>query len=132
MKLEDQVCTKEQAKKLKELGVEQKGLFVHINAKYSSSNILLLENIHSMDLEEERFSAFTVAELGVMITSDKIIDWPVGVGYDNKDWHLFYTKNKYRDIDKSKHEAYIRAAMLIYLLENNYTTSEEVNKRLYA
>jgi hypothetical protein len=134
MKLIDQVCTLEQAQKLNDLGIVQ-GLSVFFYDTWmADKNKLQFNSGHQSgdgyNNAESCFSAFTVAELGVMITSDMIINWPIAVGYDNKKWHLFYTKNKYRDIHKSKYEAIVRAEMLIYLLEKGLTTVEKINQRL--
>ena len=140
MKLQDQVCTLEQAKKLKKLGVEQKSLFAHINGKHSSANILLPENIHSMDLEEERFSAFTVAELGVMLP--KVIKKD-GMKYrfranreSNGLWHLkirtLSPEGKMLPlcITQNLNEAEARADMLIKLLEKELITVQWINDLL--
>jgi len=74
MKLEDQVCSLELAKRLKELGVKQESVFTW----YQSTRAIIKEN---KTLGEEKFwtvwwnrnytrdqySAFTVAELGEML-----------------------------------------------------------------
>lgn len=84
MKLEDQVCTIEQAKKLKELGVAQVSLFFHRKYQYTKHKLRHNGNrptptqtifndigygseLHGDYVMTESHSAFTVAELGVMM-----------------------------------------------------------------
>jgi len=119
MKLEDQVCSLELAKKLKELGVDQDSYFYwcrirdletdHISIK-SESQIQTLENHYQVD---KITSAFTVAELGEMLPS--FID----------SWHVKRTWECSVKLDRdggmtfcAKTEADARAKMLIYLLKN--------------
>jgi len=63
MKLEDQVCSLELAKKLKELGVKQESYWSWLkgDADYGDEPYLLG---CTTKLEEDECSAFTVAELG--------------------------------------------------------------------
>lgn len=87
MKLEQQVCTLEQAKRLKELGVKQDSIFYWIETyinrtrkfkvlpKYNEDGFDLVENeslqgIISGTSKNECYSAFTVAELGEMLPRD--------------------------------------------------------------
>lgn len=147
MKLEQQVCSLELAKKLKELGVKQESLFWWGMYKQSNQfygDFKVCTELHTADKVNYSFeySAFTVAELGEML--------PATIG--EKTW-LNYTKslngwsgtcetisyNKWEDKgnylepvricefsivphsknEKSeKSEADIRAEMLIYLIEN--------------
>lgn len=96
MKLEQQVCSLELSKKLKELGVKQESLFYWSNCceKEFTLECSLWHDIetwewgngHTLENVETKYSAFTVAELGEI-----------------------HTEN----------EADIRAKALIYLLENN-------------
>jgi hypothetical protein len=93
MKLSEQVCALEQAKKLYALGVERRSLFYHFHGR-----------IEHEAFGSEYYSAFTVAELGVMLP-------PFTYSWMGN-------------------EAECRAAQLIYLLENNLVTPAETNQRL--
>ncbi len=76
MNLENQVCSLELAKKLKELGVKQESLFYWFKT-FMSEDDYMLHVIHHYHLEVDRkiffnhfpdnYSAFTVAELGNML-----------------------------------------------------------------
>lgn len=115
MKIEQQVCTLEQAKRLKELGIEQRSIFYHFGGK-----------VTNVAWGNDYFAAFTVAELGVMLLSDcktQIIS-----GYWSASFHSLNNKSYYESGFTTEAEA--RAAMLIYLLENNLTTASSVNTRL--
>lgn len=94
------------------------------------------------------YPAFTVAELGAMLpdqipTNSNIVfaeliirnngEW--GVGYDvdrQTDGGYGATVKSLHCVQFSTTEAAARAAMLIYLLENNYITAENCNKALQA
>lgn len=139
MKLSEQVCTLEQAKKLYALGVERRSLFYHFHGR-----------IEHEAFGSEYYSAFTVAELGVMLQKGEI-GIPVYESEINTSSETFTTVsietwitpnifncaivNKefpdrvYKEC-KSRYEAEARAAMLIYLLENNLVTPAEINQRL--
>jgi hypothetical protein len=84
MKLEEQVCSLEISKKLKELGVMQESLFYydyapHIGKKNKNLNEPILsfwgnvpweDQFHNRIYDKESFiSAFTVSELGEMLPS---------------------------------------------------------------
>ena len=63
--IEQQVCSLELSKRLKELGARQESLYYW---HYSDYGMPHLENKHSEDMQSwQSVSAFTVAELGVMI-----------------------------------------------------------------
>lgn len=169
MKLQNQVCTLEQAKKLKELGVSQDGYFTWAigicfdeNEKEVEFPVLLrpdngefdfvsvdslpdhLETEYGFDTKAE-CSAFTVAELGVMCHDDHDV-YAASVYYSNHlgcwMWQIMEQmhdefegngipwKVTHSDYGEYDSEAETRAAMLIYCIENNLFTVEEVNKRL--
>lgn len=95
MKLEEQVVSLELAKKLKELGVKQDGLFQWFR-QFPGDDYLLHYidyNHHEMDLKifKEHFpdscSAFTVAELGEML--------PTGIYIDDSSEKLYLRCIKY-------------------------------------
>ena len=126
MKLEQQVCTLEQAKKLKELGVEQKVLY---QWKVNDVQTVVIDTPMAMWIERyvppvgnAFYAAFTVAELWVMLP-------PMFRTYHERNKGMWYCKYKGHRTEDFKTEAEARAAMLIYLLENSLTTPEEVNQR---
>lgn len=108
MKLSEQVCALEQAKKLYALGVERRSLFYHFHGR-----------IEHEAFGSEYYSAFTVAELGVMIPAEYFLP-------SNKDgaWWMSH------GMTFEKTEAEARATMLIQLLQANKVTPAEVNQRL--
>lgn len=153
MKLEDQVCSLELAQRLKELNVKQESLVywlntqhcVHMKVKEDGYTVEEDENgqpiIDKIDYrielgnpfaynidKENRWCAFTVAELGEML--------PYSIDDGNTFYYPNYTKHpKYYRIqllaDETKfgskkmlesfiddNEANARAKMLIYLIEN--------------
>jgi hypothetical protein len=123
MKLEYQVCTLEQAKKLHELGVAQNSLFYYYQDKvpsnpnmyyfgykqdsmpfqisFSQKGKLSTSNIHA------EYSAFTVSELGVMLPPANDLQ-----------------------VESFKTEAECRASMLIELMQRNIITNKQCNQRL--
>jgi len=148
MKLQDQVCSLEHAKKLKELGVKQDvSIFTFyevsdgdegnpdrefhpvICVDISEGSIRAMTHVDSnwttSDGEfadfKEPASAFTVGELGAMLSAfmDKDQDLPD------------YLCNPDAKISDTYKPAFI-ADMLIGLLEGNYLTVDEVNERLAA
>lgn len=157
MKLSEQCCTIEQAKRLKELGVAQDSLFYkHLNL---SDHTLYVKNRnhvwhavyadffeHDVRLIDYMYSAFTVAELGVMLppgcqsayndhhdywVCEYVEPWdeedePDAKPYSVEGWKLTATTGD----EEYETEAQTRAAMLIHLLENGHTTAAEVNQRL--
>jgi hypothetical protein len=122
MELKNQVCSLEQAKKLKELGVKQESLFYFVEeevsvADYHTALVWKIEyegnQAYVEDIEwETRISAFTASELGEMLRSSN----------DDIIYHTSTTKVALEIFDgeyfSSEIEADARAEMLIYLLEN--------------
>lgn len=132
MKLEDQVCSLELSKKLKELGVKQESYFYWHYTVYTHDpfgwRIIHDDqlNILAEKKDENVMSVFTVAELGEILPKEITIN---NIHYfytqipckDLKTWSIFYRNDMCGmpncDVyDKS--EANARAKMLIYLLEN--------------
>lgn len=109
MKLEDQCCTLAQAKRLKELGIFQSNTF-----HYAASNEYskLYYGPPAPYLESVSYSAYTVAELGVMLPP----------GFDtmfciNEGWRGYDADgNVFKDTPYAT-EAELRADMIIELLE---------------
>lgn len=137
MELSKQVCTLQQAKRLKELGVEQKSYFSHgvgrgIETLDTTAWVNQWAKEGNSESNIEIFSAFTVAELGEMLAN---------VRYESFGFPLMFTSYSYNydemqnifgkwacnyrnplnftnpDI-KAENEADARAQMLIYLLES--------------
>jgi len=126
MNLEDQVCSLELAKKLKELGVKQKSFFYY-------ELISLTNEYHvSWDFSDGKgeYSSFTVAELLELLPFEIFNNFNYGLvikksyndfeviydtytidGDDNRNFQLKY------EFDKNPANAC--AKMLIYLIENN-------------
>lgn len=146
MKIQDQVCSREQSVRLYELGVDQTCLFHHLQFKNKSSPQEQRDVIHYQIVPMEylsyhgsksylsdlkSFAAYTVAELGEMLPAGydtmKVTGYKEGeyywIGYDLDSKDMFPNGN-------FQSEAHCRAAMLIHLLESKLTTTEEANKRL--
>jgi hypothetical protein len=118
MKLENQVCSLELAKRLKELGFEQESLFYHVKEYYLNAKAITqtkYSNTHS-----EEVSAYTVAELGEMLP----VNYYSLKAY-NGEWCCYKIEDELNKEDFlflttiSNTEADARAKMLIYLKENN-------------
>ena len=126
MNLEDQCISLEYAKRLKELGVRQKSLY-YITSKNNDVVIVYSPN---ESLNEKWYSAFTVAELGVMLPHSirnselyykkEVIEGKV---FEISYHHYNRKGTLIRDMDivVNAKEADARAIMLIHLIENNYT-----------
>jgi hypothetical protein len=123
MKLEQQVCSLELAKRLKELGVKQESLVKwdtlgdHAELSYGYSTYPGLV----------RYAAFTVAELGEMLPEAFLWEGVTQVGLHcgkyTGGWHVYYkSAGKRIHYEDGKTEVAARAKMLIYLLENKLIT----------
>ena len=113
MKLEDQVCSLGQAKRLKELGVNQDSFVYWIKHNKESSQYCLV-NENGFD-KSHLISAFTSAELGYLLPNHLITK-----SFRGK-WILSIILNhlpKGGKIFKDDTEAKVRAETLIYLIEN--------------
>ena len=114
MKLESQVASLELSKRLKELGVKQDGAFWWCRAVRKKSYRIILGK---PDRYAEKFSAFTVAELGNIL---KHTDLPFFEAH-TKRWSTIHrdgTINLSADT-----EADARAKTLVYLLEKGIVKS---------
>jgi hypothetical protein len=128
MKLEQQVCSLELAKRLKELGVKQDGVFYWIrNAQYG--DMICYGYPPKEDGEENGItcvaSALTVAELGDMLP-DITKSWRYDYMKDDETrvWEWACEKDYSHDNPtvEGTTEADARAKMLIYLIENHLIT----------
>lgn len=135
MKLEQQVCSLELSKRLKELGVRQESLFYWVITLTTEYHLSQYDGVLPNGLKERNdcYSAFTVAELGEMLPGglpayqdvdgtvlniSKTIKKEWLCGYSCHDslepWRLNWAGYETADT-----EADARAKMLIYLLENS-------------
>lgn len=124
MNLEKQVCTFEQAKKLKELGVKQESLFYHTHSE--KWGVLPKKGC---DFTGDPLSAFSVAELVQMNQNCFNIE------YSESEKNRYYSQTS-MDEDYSKRFTYYAtfaeacAAKLITALEREWVSVDEVNARL--
>ena len=134
MNIKDQICTLDQAKRLRELGITHEGYFL-LNEKGEPFESWIVEG------NEDRFySAFTVAELGAMLPNNIVVEsyrmhfHCIKQGQNESVPIYSVTYGKYEDNDvpvlDGHNEAELRAMLLIYLIENKLITHAEVNQRL--
>ena len=132
MTLEEQVCSKEPARRLKELKVKQESLWYwvsiehqngfHLSVKYNDEyHFPKAIRCHTADDIDEVISAFTVAELGKMLNSKyfmsgiyKDMAWSRSDNPDIKGHECGHAKLIFMD----RSEANARAKTLIWLIEN--------------
>lgn len=128
MKLEQQVCSLELAKRLKGLGVKQESLFWWVKVKHDGEHFVKMEGTIAY-WEAKRlgfddiYSAFTVAELGEMLPAGIVQTDKCKKETDLKEWALYLAGSKHHVF--SDNEADARAKMLIYLIENKLQTIKE-------
>lgn len=138
MKLENQVCSLELSKKLKELGVRQDSLYYHECPKWDEEQKasqlvgILRKPPEEKEGEPNYYSAFTVAELGellpICIKDGEYYLQIRNIGVTGANWIVSYssmTNNNIWESFNSTNEADARAKMLIYLIKNKLI---EVNK----
>ena len=146
MELSKQVCSKEQGEKLELLGITAPSIFCHVYPHMNSGWKVLQHGMFDpYDEGLELFPAFTLSELGVMLPEYlkefQLIQW----GIPNKQGANISYGCQYRieprqattqvipeSVLFGDTETIVRAAMLIYLLENNLITASDCNTRLNA
>lgn len=119
MNIKDQVCSLELAKQIKELGVKQESYLTHIKHPFLGWVIYDVKSANTSSFfESERYSAFSVPELGeILITANtetKLITYRSELGYygvEIKERYLSYA-------DTGDTEADARARLLIVLIEH--------------
>lgn len=124
MKLSDQVCSLELAKRLKELGVKQESIYWW--GGIGNFGLWCDHVKEDMPEQEQRFtwySAFTVAELGELLPAylglEKFGTWFSCDKSEDEKWIALYGDNGASSLEcEDKLEADARAKMLIYLIEN--------------
>jgi hypothetical protein len=132
MKIEDQVCGLELAKKLKELGVKQESIFLWVKDKPTKEYHLWSSDVYAIggafptkDLAgADIVSAFTAAELGEMLPWGLYMDEEGQNGealtmYKDSayQWNFYPRHGKFHKIFNCT-EAEARAKMFIYLIEH--------------
>lgn len=145
MKIENQVCTEEQSKKLEGLGITQKANFYWKNGQI----VLVNDDLHReyANMFKTLFiAAFTVAELGeAMKEINNELYW--GCSYYNNHHGTWDCELKKLVEDEETGEenfelilesfegdteAESRAELLIYLIESGHLPIEVINQRLTA
>ncbi len=128
MKIENQVCTLEQASKLAKLGVKQSSLFYWAINSYNQEVKKITMHPDSRDIV---YSAFSVAEIGVMLKELCYCQFLSGEKmWICSDCGSFET---YPDDDcTAETMAQSMAIMLIHQLENKIVEIEACNERLLA
>lgn len=149
MKLQDQVCTIEQGKRLFELGLMKISAFYHIdNLKLGYEGIKAYSELRSVrdgwGVTDggliKYYSAFTVAEIICMMPDTTML----GIGSAQIVMYRGFNSGRYitempteiiGEIDAIKtfeasNMVVSATDMLIYLLENKYTTAADCNARL--
>lgn len=133
MKLEDQLCTEIQGKKLKELGITK-----IVDGNDDESGFYFVTNHKAIYFYKEDgypsmkyIAAFTSSELGIMIGLFNAIGSNITFNSFYSDFGVIKYTAYYNNnlIAERFTEAEVRAEMLIYLLENKLTTKEAVIKR---
>lgn len=139
MKLEDQVCSLELSKKLKELGVKQESLFYwqqtysEMKGGQTASGFEITQKKTESKKGMRCFSAFTVAELGEMLPmcikkDGKEHYFDMGIisedirDHSNRKYYIRIEEFSFDGLKTADTEANTRASMLIYLLENKLIT----------
>lgn len=146
MKIENQVCTYDQAAQFKKLGVGidmHSTVFIYCNTLDDNRNPILTEGSVVSDqeawqeysgwiYEHYRYPAFTVAELGVMLADPLRLDKPNGYtcGFRLGKWQI--EKDNKMIGNHFDHEAHVRAELLLIFLHEGLVTADELNKRLSA
>src|SRR5258705_436319 len=115
MKLEFQVVSLDLAKRLKELGVKQESLFYWTEQDSPAGGSIW--QLEDSLLKTEQYSAFTVAELGMLIEPCSKVMLP----QFHTTEHIWFCPGL--ECTESDTEADARAKMLVYLLENKLIAS---------
>lgn len=135
MRLEDQVCTLEQGKKLHKLGIEAECSFLWVNGTE-----LWMQPSTAKSWRKDGLSvpAYTVAELGEMlpgIIKDDDVNYFFGSSrlFEGDSWEACYAQLKpYQGCLHGPFEypteAQARAAMLIHLIENGIVATSKTTE----
>jgi len=135
MKLENQVCSLENARKLDDLGMRRESLFSYQRFIHTEGSMPRVRSNRLARLHQSYkviAPTYTVAELGEILGNK--IDVRHRLSPDRKviltspDWSRganCYSNPIHFEADT---EANARALMLIWLLENKHVTAEEINQ----
>lgn len=127
MKLENQVCSFKQGKKLQELGITAQPLFWHtVNIDPITPNSIIQKWQHSHFNICKKYPAFTISELGQML------------GYENLpyfsteyDMWILPKGSKLKSVGLGTiNECEIRSELLLYAIEQGLMSIEICNSRL--
>ena len=140
MKISDQCCSLKQSKELRKLGVIQDSLLYHPNTENKRAAKTTYKSIYAISLFRSNLSAFTVAELSVML-GDYYPSWCFNFPGKGKRWiATVITKDKYKDgrtittersFDRyAKTQAQALAALLIAVINVGHIQVSTINKRL--
>jgi hypothetical protein len=124
MKLEQQVCSLELAKRLKKLGVKQDGVFGYASKRSEKYRLYFDPFTERVNLNSV-VSAFTVAELGEMLPEEMKngTSWEeLRIKRDGDEWNVIYGALWN---EEASTEADARAKMLVHLLENKLIVLKE-------
>lgn len=117
MRIEDQVCGLELARKLKELGVKQDGYFFWMKLNKPVIEWILAINNQHLDQDKGDVSAFTVAELGEMLPEYLSINGETFYYRAYKNQVTYHHPKMCEIVVGGDTEADARAKMLINLIE---------------
>lgn len=139
MNLESQVCTLEQARKLKELGVDEDNYFYWlfedvILSDIERSKVVTCQNLMVINNLMSSIKAYTSSELGEMISAICDLGWEQSIitAFKDKKYNKIHFKYPSKEegcgiydngfdmyyFSKIMLEAHARAEFLIYLLDN--------------
>lgn len=126
------VTSLELSKKLKELGVKQESIFSHIDygGKYNVYPTDLFIKKEGLDY----VSAFLASELGEMLPDSLFECFDICIVKNESKYHIAYSRiimGEDADVEAEADDSNLAdalAKMLIYLLENNLLSVNDVNK----
>lgn len=116
--LENQVTSLALSLRLKELGVKQESYFWWGQSEIDDEPLVYHDCLNRA-LREPTYSAFTVAELGEMLTKSGHGSMPA---YSDQQNDTGWYRHVQGDVVVADTEADARAKMLIYLIENKLIT----------
>lgn len=136
MTVEQMCCTREQSKRLRELGIDQKSYFYHTIVHVTHLPYVPIGETWGRDLIG---SAWTVGELGLLLPTNPHREGGISYSYYHRNNWRGHSVGYSAPADPKNHierawfenEAEARADLLLYLIETKYTTVEQVNKRLH-
>jgi len=147
-KIENQVCTFEQAKKFTEWGIELQSYFVWLRTKPSDKSPIYIYKIYPRWLAEQEndsmyLNAYSCAELGTMLPDSlvrkednfyPVARWRLFQMETSTDYRAAYFENGgwsaiYKG-EQQKHEAHAKADLLLLLLRKKIIKPEDLTLTL--